>query len=309
MIVADVGKGYAACSCGRLAGGDLGAHVAGGAAVAGHCYPVWTRFRGGKGVATSFGQCLYTFPAFAPLDVALAVAALSVQLDGEAFDERTGNADDFYARLERGAEAKTSQPSPAAFADAYAEAASRGKEHVLSIHLDARISGTAHSAELAARKAEIPVTVVDTRTVSYGVGACGRAAARLVEAGASPREAARRARELGGQMENAFVARGGSGGRVPGGEGWTVLTFTNGATTAVASRGSAHDAIDAMAALVDDDRAVEAAVGYAGSAVEDSADLLAAMVGRSPHVVSVERYRVGPSIGAHTGPISFGLFW
>lgn len=97
-------------------------------------------------------------------------------------------------------------------------------------------------------------------------------------------------------------------GTVPSAD-WTVLTFTNGATTAVASRGSAHDAIDAMAALVDDDRAVEAAVGYAGSAVEDSADLLAAMVGRSPHVVSVERYRVGPSIGAHTGPISFGLFW
>ena len=75
VIVADVGKGYAACACGRLVGGDLGAHVAGVAAVVGHCYPVWTRFRGGKGVATSFGQCLYTFPAFAPLDVALAVAA------------------------------------------------------------------------------------------------------------------------------------------------------------------------------------------------------------------------------------------
>ena len=75
VIGADVGKGYAACACGRLAGGDLGAHVAGVAAVAGHCYPVWIRFRGGKGVATSFGQCLYTFPAFAlgELVVALAV--------------------------------------------------------------------------------------------------------------------------------------------------------------------------------------------------------------------------------------------
>jgi len=75
VIVADVAKGYAACACGRLAGGDLGAHIAGVAAVAGHCYPVWTRFEGGKGVATSFGQCLYTFPAFAPLQMATAVAA------------------------------------------------------------------------------------------------------------------------------------------------------------------------------------------------------------------------------------------
>nr|MBA3375930.1 glycerol-3-phosphate acyltransferase [Actinomycetota bacterium] len=78
VIVADVGKGYAACACGRLAGGDLGAHVAGVAAVVGHCYPVWTRFQGGKGVATSFGQCLYTFPAFAPVQLAVAVAATRV---------------------------------------------------------------------------------------------------------------------------------------------------------------------------------------------------------------------------------------
>ncbi|MGI8479306.1 MAG: glycerol-3-phosphate acyltransferase [Gaiellaceae bacterium] len=78
VIVADVGKGYAACACGRLAGGDLGAHVAGVAAVVGHCYPVWTRFQGGKGVATSFGQCLYTFPAFAPVQLAVAVAATRI---------------------------------------------------------------------------------------------------------------------------------------------------------------------------------------------------------------------------------------
>jgi len=41
--------------------------------VAGHCYPVWTRFRGGKGIATSVGQCAYTFPAWAPLDLALGI--------------------------------------------------------------------------------------------------------------------------------------------------------------------------------------------------------------------------------------------
>ncbi len=78
VIVADVAKGYAACACGRRAAGDLGAHVAGVAAVAGHCYPVWTRFEGGKGVATSFGECLYTFPAFAPLQMAVAVAATRI---------------------------------------------------------------------------------------------------------------------------------------------------------------------------------------------------------------------------------------
>jgi len=78
VIAADVGKGVVACGWGRRSAGDLGAHVAGVAAVAGHCYPLWTRRRGGKGVATSFGQCLYTFPAYAPLDVAIAIAVARV---------------------------------------------------------------------------------------------------------------------------------------------------------------------------------------------------------------------------------------
>jgi glycerol-3-phosphate acyltransferase PlsY len=78
VIVGDVAKGFAGCACGHAAGGDVGAHVAGVAAVVGHCYPLWNGFRGGKGVATSFGQCLYTFPAAAPLDLALAVGVARV---------------------------------------------------------------------------------------------------------------------------------------------------------------------------------------------------------------------------------------
>jgi len=73
VIGADIAKGFIACRLGRRIAGDAGAHVAGVAAVLGHCYPLWTRCRGGKGVATSFGQCLYTFPAYAPIDVAVAV--------------------------------------------------------------------------------------------------------------------------------------------------------------------------------------------------------------------------------------------
>ena len=73
VVVSDVAKGYAACAGGRLLAGDLGAHVAGTAAVLGHCYPVWAAFRGGKGLATSFGQCLYTFPVAAPVELGVAV--------------------------------------------------------------------------------------------------------------------------------------------------------------------------------------------------------------------------------------------
>lgn len=74
VMVADVAKGIAACRLGgRLAGGG-GAHVAGPAAVAGHCYPAWDGFDGGKGVATSSGQLLATFPIYFPIDAAIGAA-------------------------------------------------------------------------------------------------------------------------------------------------------------------------------------------------------------------------------------------
>lgn len=252
--------------------------------------------------------------ALLPAEVAerfgVEVVPLSVLLDGEEFDERSSDVDDFYARLEAGADAKTSQPSPGAFADAYANVARRGKQHVLSIHLDARISGTARSAELAAREAEIPVTVVDTTTVSFGVGVCVRAAAQALAARASVDEAARCAVELGGRLNNAFVARSVPAGRVSEEEGWAVRTFTNGSAAPVANCGGVDEAIEMMAGLVHHaDQAVETAVGHAGSVVEHSADLLAALIARFPAVEGVERYRVGPSVGAHTGSVSFGVFW
>jgi acyl phosphate:glycerol-3-phosphate acyltransferase len=78
VAAADVAKGVVACLAGRAFAGDAGTHAAGVTAVAGHCYPVLARFRGGKGVATSFGQCVATFPVFAPLDVAIAAVVTQV---------------------------------------------------------------------------------------------------------------------------------------------------------------------------------------------------------------------------------------
>ncbi|MBW2529769.1 MAG: glycerol-3-phosphate 1-O-acyltransferase PlsY [Deltaproteobacteria bacterium] len=43
--------------------------AAGGAAILGHCFPVWLRFRGGKGVATSLGAFLSIDPTVTGLGV------------------------------------------------------------------------------------------------------------------------------------------------------------------------------------------------------------------------------------------------
>lgn len=72
VLVADIAKAALASLAGRAIAGDLGAHLGGSAAVVGHCFPIWTGFRGGKGVAASGGQVLVTFPVYFPIDLVVA---------------------------------------------------------------------------------------------------------------------------------------------------------------------------------------------------------------------------------------------
>jgi fatty acid-binding protein DegV len=167
-------------------------------------------------------------------------------------------------------------------------------------------SGTIASAEIAARDAPIPVIVVDTGTVSFGVAACVRAAR---EAGGTPDEASEAATQLGRRIKNAFVARAGPHGRISAQPGWALLRFVDGTTTTIDACESIRDAVAEMAKLVlRDSDAVAAAVGHAGKETEAPADELAHAV-FSAGTTSVERYRVGAPVGAHTGPESFGVFW
>ncbi len=71
----DMGKAVVAAQVGRAIAGGSGANIAASAAVLGHCFPAHKNFRGGKGVAASFGQMLATFPAYLPVDITLAAVA------------------------------------------------------------------------------------------------------------------------------------------------------------------------------------------------------------------------------------------
>jgi glycerol-3-phosphate acyltransferase PlsY len=62
VMVGDILKGVAAAALGDLVVGEVAGFAAGFAAVVGHCFPVWHRFRGGKGVAAAAGMTLWLEP-------------------------------------------------------------------------------------------------------------------------------------------------------------------------------------------------------------------------------------------------------
>jgi DegV family protein with EDD domain len=77
--------------------------------------------------------------------------------------------DEFFAKLATSAVLPTTaQPTPAEFADCYREATEK-YEHVFSLHISQKLSGTFRAAEVAA--AGFPsVEAYDTKTAALGVG-------------------------------------------------------------------------------------------------------------------------------------------
>jgi len=62
VLLLDAGKGAGAVLIAGLAAGPAAAMVAGLAAVIGHMFPLWLKFKGGKGVATALGMLLAIAP-------------------------------------------------------------------------------------------------------------------------------------------------------------------------------------------------------------------------------------------------------
>ncbi|ACZ21266.1 degV family protein [Sanguibacter keddieii DSM 10542] len=145
-----------------------------------------------------------------PAGLAAAHGVLAVPLvvvvDGVAHHEGVDlGPEGLVAALSRRAEVTTSQPAPEAFLDAYREAARSGASRVVSVHLSGELSGTARAASLAARTSPVPVDVVDSRSVSTGLGLAALAAARVAASGASAAEVVAVAERVAASTTALFV--------------------------------------------------------------------------------------------------------
>lgn len=85
-FVLDFAKGILACAAGRLIAGHIegygwiGTYLAGFAAVIGHNWPVFFRFKGGKGVLTTFAVILFISPL--PALICFGIFVIVVALSG-----------------------------------------------------------------------------------------------------------------------------------------------------------------------------------------------------------------------------------
>ncbi|MDO4281621.1 MAG: DegV family protein [Peptococcaceae bacterium] len=107
-------------------------------------------------------------------DLNIKVIPLTVHYGGKSYLDRVDiSNEDFYRYI---ATAKTlpttSQPSPAQYVDVYRACKAEGATKILSIHISSEMSGTSQGAKMAADlvKDEIDVEVIDSRTVTMGLG-------------------------------------------------------------------------------------------------------------------------------------------
>ena len=201
-----------------------------------------------------------------------------------------------------------SEPSPGQFALAYDELIDRGCSQILSIHTSASVSGTLKAARLAAHSAPVPVRLIDSGTARFGVSCCVWAAAEALARGASVDDAAIVAETLAPRLGNTFIVSGLDLVRGTGeARQRSVLSLDDETVVVLARVDSIVDAVNEMArrTLVQGD-GLRVAIGTAHRDVQPISDALADAIGEAANVVEVVHFRIGPSVGAETGPGTVG---
>lgn len=244
------------------------------------------------------------------------IVPVQVIVAGQSFDETED------AQAQRVADAlrdwhpvTTSRPSPMRFLQAYALAEEAGASEIVVVTLSAAMSATYESALLAAKECELPVTVVDSRSIAMGLGFAAMSGARAARAGADAAQVAdlieRRATASSVYFyvdTLEYLRRGGrvSAARAVVGQALQVkplLQVIDGHVSRleqVRTAGKALARLEDLAVAAADGHEVDIAVQHLASPDRASA-LAARMRERLPSAEVVEGV-VGGVVGAHVGP-------
>ena len=251
----------------------------------------------------------------------IAVVPITVVVNGIEYSEGVDlDADGFYAAWADGQpEVSTSQPSPGAFVETYNGLIAEGATEILSIHVSEALSGTLNSARIAAQQVDVPVRLVDTGTMSFGISCCVWEAAEALAAGASLESAAVTAEKLAPALGSVTILQALEFTRAQGrlvdqlpeeATGIPVLAMVDGGTEVLGEgrsiEGLSRLMVDRMTASGEP---VRVALCIADASARPFYEAMEAMLADRPNVVDLVRYRVGPSVGAFTGPGAAGGFW
>jgi DegV family protein with EDD domain len=125
-------------------------------------------------------------------ELGIVIVPLSIRFGADEFiDRRDLTVAEFWQRSKASPVIpETAAPSPGSFEVAYRSLAAEGATSIVVVALSGELSATKQSAELAARSVgdALPVTVVDSRSVTIGQGMIAVAAARAANGGADQAE-------------------------------------------------------------------------------------------------------------------------
>lgn len=227
---------------------------------------------------------------------------------------------EFYSGLPRWEVAPTTAaPSSGEFGARYQRLLDHGCDHILSIHAAASLTAIVAAAGQAARDFDGRVTVVDSHSLSLGLGfqvlAAAEAAPASLEAALHLIESARHRLRLFAALDSLIYAR--RSGRISAAVGTfgtllhvrPVAELTDGSVKVVAATRTAGQANDRLAAYLQAEQRLERlAILHAGAEAR-ARQFLARIMRESsrnlPHDILL--VNVTPVIGAHVGPGAIGF--
>lgn len=255
------------------------------------------------------------------------VVPLTIQFGEDIYIDGTDlSAEEFYQKLSVSSELpSTCQPSPADFVKCY-ESISEPEDHIISVHLSSKLSGTYQSAVLASSMIEgRHIHILDSKSASIGIGLVTVAVAEALANGASVEDAVKEGERVIEESEVYFVVdtleylkRNGRIGAASALVGSLlnikpVLTLEDGIVTPYDKVRGKSKAVKRITDLLleytkaHSDRKFR--LGLTHAECLDEAKIIKDDIQSQVDIEDIMIEYIGPTIGVHVGPGTVALMW